>query len=128
MAILSNLEHGWCDFDLEGFHGTPSYIRFVPMDILNGWEEYQNTGHCIIEFDEEITKFCVIVWDERVMIISDSRICYFAKIKGKELLKQLVADVINNINKWAEWIAFDETHKDSVTKSLEKKIHSLGLV
>ena len=132
MNILSNLDHGWCDFDLEEFHGKPSYIQYVPMIILNAWEEYQNNGHCIIEFDEEGSEFCVVIWSgflDKAVILSHRygrTKCYPLKISGKELLRQLVADVISNVDIWAEWCTLGE-NCSNIKQELQSRIHSLGL-
>ena len=132
MNIFSNLDHGWCNFDLEEFHGRPSYIKYVPMNILDAWEEYQNTGHCIIEFDEEGSEFCVVIWhgyvDNAVVLCHRyGRTKYYPmKINGKELLRQLVADVISNVELWAKWCAVTNNWSD-IKKELENRIHALGL-
>ena len=132
MNILSNLNHGWCDFKLEEFYGTPSYIQYIPMIILNAWEEYQNNGHCMIEFDEESSEFCVVIgggYLDKAVILSHryGRTKFYPlKIGGKELLRQLVADVISNVELWAKWCTLGENYSD-IKNELQTRIHNLGL-
>lgn len=129
MNIFSNLNHGWCDFNLEGFHGTPSYIQYVPMNILDAWEEYQNNGHCIIEFDEESSEFCVVVWNNYAIILScknGRNKSLFLKISGKDLLKQLVSEITSNVELWAKWCTIGEDYSN-IKKELDNRIDYLGL-
>ena len=132
MNLFSNLDHGWCDLNIEDFHGRPSYIKYVPMNIIDAWDEYQNTGHCIIEFDEEGSEFCIVVWNgylDNAVILSHKNgrtKSYFVKTSGKELLKQLVADIVSNVDEWAKWCSLGEDYSDIKTE-LEYRIHALGL-
>ena len=51
--MISNPKNGWCNFDLKSFHGTPSYLTNVPIDLLNAFIQYHATGVGIAWFDEE---------------------------------------------------------------------------
>lgn len=39
--MISNPKHGWSNFDLRVFHGTPSYLTDVPVDLLNAFIQYR---------------------------------------------------------------------------------------
>lgn len=53
--MISNPKHGWCNFDLGTFHGTPSYTANVPMNLLDAFIQYHTTGTGIAWLDEEGT-------------------------------------------------------------------------
>lgn len=42
--MISNPEHGWCDFVLGDFYGTPSYITNVPVDLLQAFSDAIHNG------------------------------------------------------------------------------------
>lgn len=50
--MISNPKNGWCDFNLGDFHGTPSYLTNVPIDLLIAFKEYLYLGAGICWFDE----------------------------------------------------------------------------
>ena len=35
--MISNPKHGWCNFKLRTFEGTPSYLTDVPVDLLKAF-------------------------------------------------------------------------------------------
>lgn len=51
--MINNPKNGWCDFDLGYFHGTPSYLTNVPIDLLSAFKDYLYSGTGICWFDEE---------------------------------------------------------------------------
>ena len=113
--ILTNIEHGWCDFNLGDFNGRPSYIRFLPLDIIDAWKEYQDSQHCIIEFDCETYQFCLMIWEHNLLIL-DNR---WGKITttvinfdAEEVLNELVNEIVDNLDLWAKWISTMETYEN----------------
>ena len=113
--ILTNIEHGWCDFNLGDYHGRPSYIRFFPLDIINAWKEYQDFQHCIIEFDCETYQFCLIIWEHNLLILDDR----WGKItttvinfNAEEVLNELVNEIVDNLDLWAKWVSVTETDEN----------------
>ena len=95
--ILTNIKYGWCDFRLDGYEARPSYVRFLPLDILDAYKEYCKSQHCIIEFDEELTQFCLIIWENNLLIL-DNRNNKFnitpVKLNAKEVLNKLINEII----------------------------------
>ena len=59
--MISNPKHGWCNFKLGTFEGTPSYLTDVPIDILTAFIDYHNKGCGVIWFDEEGTEFTLVI-------------------------------------------------------------------
>lgn len=132
MEILTNIKYGWCDFDLGGYHGRPSYIRFLPFDVLSAYEEYFRYRHCIIEFDEELSQFCLVIWDDKIIIIDnreDKCNNTILNMSGEKVLVKLVNEIVSNVDVWAKWISIhdtDESIQDAKNKII-KKIKSVGL-
>ena len=130
--ILTNIKYGWCDFNLGDYRGRPSYISNLPMQILNAYEEYVKYNHCIIEFDEELTQFCLVFWEDIVVIVdnrNDKVQSVYINKSPREVLNKLVNEIINDIRTWAEWIAIDDT-EESISreeKRLTDKIIKVGL-
>lgn len=130
--ILTNIKYGWCDFNLGDYYGRPSYISNLPMQILNAYEEYVKYNHCIIEFDEELTQFCLVLWENIVVIVdnrNDKVQSVYINKSPREVLNKLVNEIINDTRTWAEWIAIDDT-EESISreeKRLTDKIIKVGL-
>lgn len=122
--ILTNIKYGWCNFNLGDYYGRPSYIRDLPMNILDAYEEYQKYNHCIVEFDEELTQFCLVLWENTVTILNNKsdnkRNCISLDFNAKEVLNELVFEIVNDIHTWAEWNAISNT--DEYIKLEEKRI------
>lgn len=59
--MISNPKHGWCNFDIGSFHGTPSYLTDVPSDLLEAFAKYYKEGSTVCSFDEEGTEFLFVI-------------------------------------------------------------------
>lgn len=42
--MISNPKHGWCNFKLRTFEGTPSYLTDVPIDLLTAFIDLNEKG------------------------------------------------------------------------------------
>ena len=105
----------WCDFNLGDFEGRPSYIRFLPLDIIDAWKEYQDSQHCIIEFDCEMWQFCLVIWEHNLIVINNKwgkNNCIFLDFNAEEVLNELVNEIVDNLDLWAEWISTTGTDKN----------------
>ena len=130
--ILTNIKFGWCDFNLGDYKGRPSYISNLPMQILNAYEEYIKYNHCIIEFDEELTQFCLVLWEDTITILDNrnGRVQSFCINENpKKVLDELISEVINDVRTWAVWMAVSNT-EESIQREeciLMDKITKVGL-
>lgn len=130
--ILTNIKYGWCDFDLGGYKGRPSYISNLPFKVLNAYEEYLKYNHCIIEFDEELTQFCLVIWEDTLIIIDNKNgttQSLYVNENPKEVLDELVSEIINDVRTWAEWTAVSNTEEsiDRQERVIVDKITKVGL-
>ena len=136
MKYFSNLHNGWADLKINQFHCKCSYIEDVPMAILNAWEDYLNTGNCIIFIDSEGVDHEIIITINGVKTITyDYNGVIFKNLSEFEtrqdihnLLKDLVVDIVDNVSEWAKWMQLDEEKENSkYLKELNNKIKVLGL-
>ena len=132
--IISNPKHGWSNFDLKAFHGTPSYLTDVPVDLLNAFIQYHTTGTGIAWFDEEGTEFTLVITPYSLFIIEekDKPVLHdFSEIKINNLEKELIEDIEKDLIGWSEFITSDNReevimHRDEIRNKIAmlKKIIS----
>lgn len=106
--MISNPEHGWCDFNLGDFHGTPSYTTNVPFDLLCAFKDYLYSGTGICWFDEEGTEFTLVLTPYSIFIIEekDKPVLHdFSEMDIKKLASEAVTDIEENIDVWSEFVA-----------------------
>ena len=104
--MISNPKHGWCNFDLGTFHGTPSYTTNVPMDLLDAFIQYHITGTGIAWLDEEGTWFTFVITPYSRFIIEEKDKSVLHEFSGRinNLEKELIEDIENDLTGWAEFI------------------------
>lgn len=109
--MVSNPKHGWCNFDLRTFHGTPSYLTDVPVDLLDAFIQYHTTGTGIARFDEEGTEFTLVLTPYSLFIIEEKEkpiLHDLSDIKTEELEKELIEDIEKDLIGWSEFITSDD--------------------
>lgn len=119
--MISNPKYGWCNFDLENFHGTPSYITDIPFDLLDCVIQYIKTGCGSCWFDEEGTSFTLVLTPYDVYIISEKDNSYLYKfnINIENLIKEIINDIEKNIDNWD---SFYYSNKELYKTLIESKI------
>ena len=132
--MISNPKYGWCNFDLKVFHGTPSYLTDVPVDLLNAFIQYHTTGTGIAWFDEEGTEFTLVITPYSLFIIEEKNepvLHDFSEIKINNLEKELIEDIEKDLIGWSEFITSDDReevimHRDEIRNKIAmlKKIIS----
>ena len=124
--MISNPKHGWSNFDLKAFHGTPSYLTDVPVDLLNAFIQYHTTGTGIAWFDEEGTEFTLVITPYSLFVIEekDEPILHdFSEIKINNLEKELIEDIEKDLIGWSEFITSDDReevimHRDEIRNKI----------
>lgn len=124
--MISNPKHGWSNFDLKAFHGTPSYLTDVPVDLLNAFIQYHTTGTGIAWFDEEGTEFTLVITPYSLFIIEekDEPVLHdFSEIKINNLEKELIEDIEKDLISWSEFITSDDReevimHRDEIRNKI----------
>lgn len=127
MKHFSNLKNGWADLNIDTFKCSCSYIQDIPMTILNAWAEYQQMGNCIIMIDSEGIEHEIIITVNGAKVITyDSRISLkvLKNIQSHDeiikLLKELVSDIIDNIEEWSKWLCLCDSNDSRYEKTLNK--------
>lgn len=127
--MISNPKHGWCDFILGDFYGSPSYLTDVPNDLLDAFISYHANGYGIAWFDEEGTEFTLVITPYSIFIIEekDKPILYdFSEVNVEDLEKELIEDIEKNLEGWSEFSTDDD--EEEITEHLseiERKIMML---
>lgn len=108
--MISNPKHGWCNFKLRTFEGTPSYLTDVPMDLLMAFIDYHNKGCGVAWFDEEGTEFALVITPYSLFIIEekDKPILYdFSEMKIENIEKELISDIESDMYGWINFTIDD---------------------
>lgn len=124
--MISNPKHGWSNFDLRVFHGTPSYLTDVPVDLLNAFIQYHTTGTGMAWFDEEGTEFTLVITPYSLFVIEekDKPVLHdFSEIKINNLEKELIEDIEKDLIGWSEFITSDDReevimHRDEIRNKI----------
>ena len=85
------------------------------MDIIDAWKEYQESHHCIIEFDEELTQFCIVIWENNIVILDNRHNKINITVinyNAEDVLNELIKEIVNNLDVWAEWISTTGTNEN----------------
>lgn len=109
--MIKNPKHGWCELELRTFHGVPSYLTDVPVDLLNAFIDYHTKGMGMAWFDEEGTEFTIVITPYSLFIIEerDKIILHdFSEMKIENLEKELIADIEKDLIGWSEFITDDD--------------------
>ena len=124
--MISNPNYGWCDFDLKSFHGSPSYLTDVPVDLLNAFIQYHSTDTGIAWFDEEGTEFSLVITPYSLFVIEEKDkpvLHHFSEIKINNLEKELIEDIEKDLIGWSEFITSDDKeevimHRDEIRNKI----------
>ena len=129
--MISNPKYGWCDFELGDFHGHPSYLTNVPVDLLEAFISYFKNGTGSVFFDEEEDEFTLILKHHAILIMEEKEmvVCHdYSDLDAINLAKELIFDILRNRYTWCmEFDLHIETDKDIENKlqyidSLVKKL------
>lgn len=127
--MIHNPKYGWCQFRLDNFYATPSYLTDVPVDLLNAFINYHVNGSGSAYFDEEGSTFTLVLTPDSVYIIAERErpILYsLPEIKINELEKELVSDIEYCLDDWAaEFITCEnineiKKHRNEITALIDK--------
>lgn len=104
--MIKDLGAGWCGFTIGDFHGTPSYITNVPVDLLQVFLDYKTKGQGIAWFDEEGTEFTLVLNPYSIFVIAENeegegKLYNFSELNIDNLIKELIQDVKSNLVGWS---------------------------
>lgn len=109
--MISNPKHGWCNFKLRTFEGTPSYLTDVPIDLLTTFIDYHTNGCGVAWFDEEGTEFTLVITPYSLFIIEekDKPILYdFSEMKIENIEKELIENIESDMYGWINFMTDDD--------------------
>ena len=126
--MISDPKHGWCNFKLRTFEGTPSYLTDVPVDLLDAFLDYHYKGMGMAWFDEEGTEFTLVITPYSLFVIEekDKPILHdFSEMKIENLEKELISDIESDLEGWAEFTTDEDDeeklqHKNEIRQRIAK--------
>ena len=126
--MISDPKHGWCNFKLRTFEGTPSYLTDVPVDLLDAFLDYHYKGMGMAWFDEEGTEFTLVITPYSLFVIEekDKPILHdFSEMKIENLEKELISDIESELEGWAEFTTDEDyeeklQHKNEIRQRIAK--------
>ena len=120
--MIGNPKHGWCDFDLGDFHGCPSYLTDVPVDLLQAFIDLHTRGSGIAWFDEEGTEFSLVLTPYSLFIVEEKVepvLHDYSEIIISNLEKELIDDIKHNLGAWASFYCSLDNDEEFQQKTLE---------
>ena len=115
--MISNPKHGWCNFKLGNFQGSPSYLTDVPVDLLDAFIDYYTKGYGVAVFDEEGSYFTLLLtrYNWGIFIIeetNDSILYDFSDMNSDNLAKELISDIENDLTGWVVEFVVDDDQEE----------------
>ena len=127
--MISNPKHGWCDFQLGTFEGSPSYLTDVPVDLLDAFIDYYTKGQGMAWFDEEGTEFTLVITPYSLFIIEEKKgsvLHDFSEMNVEKLAKELINDIEKDLTGWSvEFVMSDDQeeiklHRETIRQRIAK--------
>ena len=121
--MISNPKNGWCNFKLDDFEGTPSYITDVPIDLLDAFIDYYTRGYGLAYFDEEGSEFTLLLTWYGVYIIEEKdnvKSHVFYNLNISDLAKEVIADIETNLDGWCNDFMYYSFSKEDLNERLGK--------
>lgn len=113
--------NGWCQFDLGKFHGTPSFVTDVPVDLLDAFLQYHHIGFGMAWFDGEGSEFALILTPYSIFIVEkkeDSVLYDLSDRKIAELEKELIQDIEKDLYGWSMFTENTDTEEISFHRNM----------
>lgn len=118
--MISNPKYGWCNFQLGNFKGTPSYLTDVPVDLLDAFISYYESGCGVAVFDQEGSYFTLVMtqynWGVYIIEELNEAILYdFSNdrdISVDSLAKELINDIESDLTGWSVEFVTDDDQEE----------------
>lgn len=109
--MISHPKNGWCNFQIDDFTGSPSYLTDVPMELLDAFVEFycdRKFAACI-NFDEEGSEFYLVLTANGAYIIEEREEVKLITLNTsiRELAEELMDDISENLTAWAKEFSVD---------------------
>ena len=128
--MISNPKHGWCNFELRTFEGTPSYLTDVPIDLLDAFINYHTRGYGVAVFDEEGSYFTLVMsqYNWGIYIIEEKdypKLHNLCDFNVEDLEEELIRDIERDLNGWSNFITYVdseeiEQHRNEIRQRIAK--------
>lgn len=122
--MLSKPSVGWTTVKLGDFEDRASYLTDVPHDCLDAFiYTLENHRPAVVFFDAEGWNYHIVFsyYTTYILMEKDELEVYEVELDFTELAKELVDDIEQNIDDWANWdICFEDEFIEN-KKLLEEK-------
>lgn len=129
--MIVNLQHGWAMIRIGNFTERASYLTDVPNDCLDAFIFARENGFpATVHFDAEGYEYYLVAsyFDSYIIMEKDDTEIYRISLGLVELGEELISDIESNIDKWANWLFYNEYNEDELKKNkrrLEQKLWKL---
>lgn len=113
--------NGWCQFGLGNFHGTPSFVTDVPVDLLDAFLQYHHIGFGMAWFDGEGSEFALILTPYSIFIVEKKEypVLYdLSDHKIAELERGLIKDIEKDLYGWSMFTENTDTEEISFHRNM----------
>ena len=105
--MLTKPQHGWSTITIGHWSDRCSYLDDVPYLLTQAVDASCRTHMPqSVEFDAEGHEYIIVIGDYHTHIIvsnDDAHSYYTVDVSNKELCRQLIDDIRENIDGWAAW-------------------------
>ena len=125
--MISNPKYGWCNFELGGFHGHPSDLTDVPVDLLKAVLDWWKQGWGCCFFDEEGGEFVLVLTPNSAYVIvekDDTTIVTIPNINRREISAEIISDIEACLYNWCVEFMLDEV-TDQLLQNRKEHIEKL---
>lgn len=129
--MLANPKYGWTNVSIGEFNECASYLTDVPNDCLDAFIYARENGFpAVVYFDAEGYEYYLIAsyFESFITIEKDELKTYRFDLGLVDLAKELIDDIEQNIDEWADWQCYKEYDENQLKinkRKLEQKIRRL---
>lgn len=121
--MLTKPKHGWTNVQIEDFVDRASYLTDIPNDCLDAFiYGIENNMPVVIYFDAEGWDYHLVASYYESYIIRERESLEIYKFEKNyiDLAYELIRDIEDNINEWANWLSYsDYTHDELLQNKTE---------
>ena len=129
--MLSEPKYGWVDIKIGNWCGSASYLTNPHLDLLDAFCEVLSKRNVSSVFcDGEGWEFVIVLTDFYVYVIEskeENKLFSFEDKTLNELAKELIQDILANIDLWCCWDYNNESEDSCIKarKEILKKVRKL---
>ncbi len=127
--MLTNPKYGWTNVSIGEFNESASYLTDVPNDCLDAFiYARENCFPAVVYFDAEGYEYYLVAsyFESFVTIEKDKLRTYRFDLDLVDLAKELIDDIEQNIDDWADWQCYKEYDENELKRNKRKLEQKIG--